>query len=63
MSDMKEQVDTCFNTLFEKVDNFQANEQFFELVKDTFTIATTYKHLYLNTSQPMNDNELRDHVN
>ena len=60
---MKEQVDTCFNTLFEKIDNFLGNEQCFELLKDTFSIATTDKHLYLNTSQLMNDNEWIDHVN
>ena len=40
ISDMKEQVDTCLNTLFEKVDNYQANEQCFELLKDMFSIGT-----------------------
>ena len=63
MSDMKEQVDACFNTLFKKVDNYKANEQCFELLKDRFSIATTDKQLYLNTSQLMNDNDWIDHVN
>ena len=38
-------------------------QQQIALLKDMFSIATTDKQLYLNTSQLMNDNEWIDHVN
>ena len=49
------QVLTCFNTLLEKVDNFQMNELCFNRPKDTFTLSITMEKLYLNILELKND--------
>ena len=43
MEDVEMQVLTCFDTLLEKVDNFQMNELCF-----TFTLPISMEKLYLN---------------
>ena len=63
MDDIDQQIRICFAVLLKRVDNFNANEQCFERLKDSFIAATTDKHVFLDTTQLVNDNEWIDHVN
>ena len=63
MDDIDQQVRICFAVLLKRVDNFIANEQCFERLKDSFIAATTDKHVFLDTTQLVNDDEWIDHVN
>ena len=63
MDDIDQQVRICFAVLLKRVDNFNANEQCFERLTDSFIAATTDKHVFLDTTQLVNDNEWIDHVN
>ena len=63
MDDIEQQIRICFAVLLKRVDNFNANEQCFERLKDSFIAATTDKHVFLDTTQLVNDNEWIDHVN
>ena len=55
--DVEMQVLTCFDTLLEKVDNFQMNELCFDRLKDTFTLPITMEKLYLNILELKNDSD------
>ena len=63
MDGIDQQIRICFAVLLKRVDNFNANEQCFERLKDSFIAATTDKHVFLDTTQLVNDNEWIDHVN
>ena len=38
----------------ERISNFNANEQCFKRLKDTFNLETTAEHIFLDTTQLVN---------
>ena len=57
MADADIQVQTCFNELFENVDETLINEVCFDHVKDRVMHPITSEGVYLNKSSLGNDNE------